>query len=212
MHECPEADCNYPSLCLNLSLPVLGNKPAMIINQRQDFFSTKIEIQIMPNLPFFNSVLFFKNYYSTCITDQELKQTPWLSLQCGSWRNLSRNTYITILFCWFFQFLILYIFLYFQRTRFHMVSPLLIWAPSWRWLKKPALPPCCVPPVETQTQRSPGSKTCFPWTSVTATGALNSFAQVQFDGIVFQFCFDLIWTVSQVAPKTTAVHVSEKGI
>lgn len=113
------------------------------------------------------------------------------------------NTYMTVLFCWFFQFLILYLFFYFQRTRFHMDSPLLIWAPSWRWLKKPALPPCCVPPVETQTQRSPGSKTCFPWTSVTATGALNSFAQVQFDGIVLPFCFDLIWTVSQVALKTT---------
>lgn len=35
-------------LCLNLSLPVLGNKPAMIINQRLDFFFflTKFEIQI----------------------------------------------------------------------------------------------------------------------------------------------------------------------
>lgn len=31
----------------------------MIINQRQDFFSTKIEIQIMPDLPFYNSVLCF---------------------------------------------------------------------------------------------------------------------------------------------------------
>lgn len=196
----PRGRLQLSFLCLNPSLPVLGNKPAMIINQRQDFFSTKIEIQIMPDLPFYNSVLCFF-YHSTCITDQELRQTLWLSLQSWNWRNLSLNTYITILFRWYFPILNFTHLFYFQRTRFHMVSPLLIWAPSWRWLKKPALPPCCVPPVETQTQRSPGSKTCFPWTSVTATGALNSFAQVQFDGIVFQSCVYLIWTASQVAQK-----------
>lgn len=197
----PRGRLQLSFLCLNLSLPVPGNKPAMIINQRRDFFSTKIEIQIMPICCSTVACYVFFFSYSTCITDQELKQTPWLSLQCWSWWNLSLNTYITILFSLFFPILNFMHIFYFQRTRFHMVSPLLIWAPSWRWLKRPALPPCCVPPVETQTQRSPGSKTCFLWTSVTATGALNSSAQVQFDGNVFQFCYDLIWTVSQVTQK-----------
>lgn len=190
----PRGRLQLSFLCLNPSLPVLGNKPAMIINQRQDFFSTKIEIQIMPDLPFYNSVLCF--FIIQPVLQIKSSDKPWESLQCWSY------TLILLFFLVdFFPILNFMHLFYFQRTRFLMVSPLLIWAPSWRWLKKPALPPCCVPPVETQTQRSPGSKTCFPWTSVTATGALNSFAQVQFDCSVFQLCFYLIWTVSQVAQK-----------
>lgn len=46
----PRGRLQVSFLCLNPSLPVLGNKPAMIINQRRDFFSTKIEIQITPDL------------------------------------------------------------------------------------------------------------------------------------------------------------------
>lgn len=104
-------------------------------------------------------------------------------------------------FCFVFLFFFLrcvsgftkiFVMLHFQKTRSPMASPPLIWVPSWRWLKGPELPPCCVLPAETRTRRSPGSRTCFLWTSAAVTAALNSFVQVQFDLITLQTHFDLI--------------------
>lgn len=73
----------------------------------------------------------------------------------------------------------------FQRTTSPMAFPPLIWAPSLKLLKKAELPQCCALPVEIQTQRSRGSRTCFLWISAAATGASNSFAQVDFKMIWF---------------------------
>lgn len=53
------------------------------------------------------------------------------------------------------------VFCTFQRTTSPMTFPPLIWAPSLKLLKKTKLPQCCAPPVETQSQRSRGSRTCF---------------------------------------------------
>lgn len=120
---------------------------------------------------------------------------------CQQFRSYSSSSFCSLFFfgthfvlfvscfCFFFcvsGFTKIFTMLNFQKTRSPMASPPLIWVPSWRWLKRPELPPCCVLPAETRTRRSPGSRTCFLWTSAAVTGALNSFAQVQFDLITFQ--------------------------
>lgn len=125
----PRGRLQLSFLCLKPSLPVLGNKPAMIINQRQDFFSTKIEIQIMPDLPFYSSVLCFFNH-STWITDQELIQSPWLSLKLSE--SVAECLY-------HYSFLFMYPILHFMHLFFFLTSrePDSTWIPH-DWYGPPA--------------------------------------------------------------------------
>lgn len=115
--------------------------------------------------------------------------------------------------CDFWTFLFIYFFCFaplnFQRTRSPTASPPLIWVPSWRWLKRPESPPCCVPPVETRTRKSPGSRTCFLWTSAAATAALNSFVQVC-PYLIWIHFFRSVWKFGCSSTRyTNAVHITK---
>lgn len=90
--------------CLNPGFPVLGNKPAMIINQRQDFLSTKIEIQIMPDLWFSTSMLYFSLSSSF---------TARLSLSFWSCQNMSGNCFFFFLCCVFISACFVFVLLFY---------------------------------------------------------------------------------------------------
>lgn len=204
---------------LPLNLPVPGNKPAMIINQRDWIFlySSKFETQIRPDLPF-PSWLFcsYTNFcvwmrsvncyapnvlavFHTLLSPRKLNSVPLSNQEPILSESFCKHfslplLVLNVLLCFSIQHTLKSAFVHFQRTRSPMAFLPLIWVPSWRWLKGPELPPCCVPPAETRTQRSPGSRTCFLWTPAAATGALNSFVQVQLDLIRLNFSHNWIWS------------------
>lgn len=146
---------------------------------------------------------------------QQLQCTQCLSQQLGA-NTLLVNTFLSC--CFFFSpnallrvaLDILYKkkipYANLQRTRSPTASPPSIWVPSWRWLKRPELPPCCVLPAETRTRRYPGSRTCFLWTSAAATGASNSSAQVQLDFIWFNLYYSVTRPLTQSQQTLTGSY------
>lgn len=149
----PRGRLQLSTLCLNPRLPVLGNKPAMIINHWQDFFNPHPQRNLKSKYLICNSsgVYLVLQQFLACVSHDGPVSTciifslsywsiPFmrLSMLASSMAKIFPSTpYLFALVIFFLSFIHLFIqlmylqfFLHFQRTRSPMASPPLIWVHS----------------------------------------------------------------------------------